>query len=194
MRSCVLCGVVALLTLPVIAQEPGTAAVVAKIRAEGYERSKVLDTFDQIANVIGPRLTNSPAHKRAVAWTQDTLKTWGMSNVHAEKWEFGRGWTLEKFSVEMIEPRYMPLTGYPRAWSASTSGVITASPVWLPNPSVETLQANAAKLRGGIVMTSPVQDYFIRADRPPASGDLETGRPRAKPAMPAGDLAAALDG
>ena len=30
-------------------------------------------------------------------------------------------------------------------------------------------------------MTSPIQAYFIGADRPPASGDLRTGRPPAKP-------------
>ncbi len=41
-------------------------------------------------------------------------------------------------------------------------------------------------------MTSPIQAYFIRADRPPASGDLRTGRPPAKPAMPAADLLARL--
>lgn len=185
-------GLVALLTIPVVAQEQVDTAMVAKIRSEGYDRSKVLDTFNELANVIGPRLTNSPAHKRSVAWTQDTLKTWGLSNVHAEPFEFGRGWTLERFSVEMIEPRYMPLTGYPKGWSPSTSGVLTATPVWLPNPSAETLKAKAGQLRGAIVMTSPVQEYFIRADRPPASGDLVTGRPPSRPALPPADLLAAL--
>ena len=47
------------------------------------------------------------------------------------------------------------------------------------------MQANAGKLRGGIAMTSPVQDYFIRADRLPASGDLEN-RPPARRAGDAG--------
>jgi hypothetical protein len=188
------CGVVLslLLTVPVIAQEPVDTAMVAKIRAEAYERGKVLDTFNQLANIIGPRLTNSPAHKRSIAWTQDTLKGWGLANVHALPFDFGRGWTLERFSVEMVEPRYMPLTGYPKGWSGSTSGTITATPVWLPNPSVSDLQGQAGKLKGAVVMTAPIQEYFIRADRPPASGDLRTGRPPAKPAMPAADLLARL--
>lgn len=192
MRSLLVCSLIALLTIPLIAQEPVDATIVARIRSEGYDRSKVLDTFNQLANVIGPRLTNSPAHKRAIAWTQETLKAWGVSNVHPEPWEFGRGWTLERFSVEMIEPRYMPLTGYPKGWSASTEGVITASPVWLANPSAETLQAKAGQLRGALVMTSPVQEYFIRADRPPASGDLVTSRPPSRPALSQADLLAAL--
>jgi carboxypeptidase Q len=183
--------VVALVVMSGRAQQPDDA-IVARIRNEALERSKVLDTFNQLANVIGPRLTNSPAHKRAVAWTEETLKSWRLGNVHTEPFEFGRGWTLERFSVEMIEPRYMPLIGYPRAWSPSTSGVITAAPVWLPNPTAETLAAKANLLRGAIVMTSPVQEYFIRADRPPASGDLKSDRPPSRAAMPGGELQAAL--
>jgi hypothetical protein len=191
-RTWIAGGVVVLLTASVVAQEPVDTAVVAKIRAEAFDRGRVLEVFNHLANVIGPRLTNSPAHKRSVQWTQETLKGWGLANVHAEAFDFGRGWTLERFSVEMIEPRYMPLTGYPKGWSASTNGPITATPVWLPNPSAGDLQAQAGRLKGAIVMTAPIQDYFIRADRPPASGDLRTGRPPAKPAMPAADLLARL--
>src|SRR4026207_1885400 len=118
-------GLVLLLAAPLLPQEPVDTARIAKIKAEAVERGQVLDTFNQLANVIGPRLTNSPAHKRAVQGTSERLKQSGRSNVHSEPFDFGRGWTLEKFSIEMIEPRYMPLSGYPRAWSASTSGPVT---------------------------------------------------------------------
>lgn len=185
-------GIAIALSAPLLAQETVDTAMVAKIRAEAFERGQVLETFNQLTNVIGPRLTNSPGHKRAVAWTQEALKGWGLANVHAEPFEFGRGWALERFSVEMIEPRYMPLTGYPKGWSASTAGTITATPTWLPNPSAADLDARAGKLKGAIVMTAPIQEYFIRADRPPASGDLRTGRPPAKPALPPADLLARL--
>jgi hypothetical protein len=30
----------------------------------------------------------------------------GFDDVHLEPWEFGRGWQLEKLTVEMVEPRY----------------------------------------------------------------------------------------
>ena len=52
----------------------------------------------------------------------------------------------------MIEPRYMPLTGYPKGWSGSTAGTITATPVWLPNPSSADLQHHAGTLKGAVVM------------------------------------------
>src|SRR5215210_3625428 len=160
----------------VAAQEPVDAAMVARIRAEGMERSRALETFTHLTTVIGPRLTNSPAHRKAIEWSQDRLRAYGLANVHAEPFEFGRGWQLERFSIEMIEPRYLPLIGFPRAWSPSTQGKIVASPVWLPNPTVESLAKAGGSLRGAIVMTSPQQEYFIRADRPPASGDLVSDR------------------
>jgi len=42
------------------AQEPIDRAMVAKIRAEGFENSHVMEVFNHLTNVIGPRLTNSP--------------------------------------------------------------------------------------------------------------------------------------
>ncbi|MFN8060792.1 MAG: M20/M25/M40 family metallo-hydrolase [Vicinamibacterales bacterium] len=152
------------------AQEPVDTAMVARIRAEGYERSKVLETFDHLVNVIGPRLTASPAFKTAVDWTTRHLTALGLDNVHTEPWDFGRGWTLQRFSVEMVEPRYMPLMGYPKAWSASTKGAITAAPLWAP--TLADLKAKAGQLPQAIVMTRPIQEDFIREDRAPASGDL----------------------
>ena len=182
-QTCLAVIVVALAAaIPGAAQEKVDFSVIEKIKAEGMDRSKVLETFDQLTTVIGPRLTNSPAHKRAVAWTADTLKAWGMSEVHTEPFPFGRGWTLDKVSVEMIEPRYMPMIGYPRGWSPSTPGRLAAAPVWLPGLESDAVKAQAGKLKGAIVMTSPVMTYAIKADRPVASGDLKAPSPA--PARP----------
>src|SRR5688572_28101293 len=158
-------------------QERVDFSVIEKIRAEGMDRSKILETFDYLVTTIGPRLTNSPAHKRAIAWTQEQLKAYGLNAVHAEPWQFGRGWSLNKISIEMVEPRYMPLIGYPQGWSPSTAGRIVATPVWLPGLEDAALKAQAGKLKGAILFTSPIQQYFIRADRPAASGDLKPPSP-----------------
>ena len=112
-----------------------------------------------------------------MAWTQETLKAWGMSEVHAEPFQFGRGWTLDKVTVEMVEPRYMPMIGYPKGWSPATAGRLVAAPVWLPGLEADALKAQAGKLKGAILMTSPIQQYAIRADRPAASGDLKPPQP-----------------
>ena len=173
-------GVAVLCVVGVVAargQDKVDFSVIEKIRQEGMDRSKAVETFDYLTTTIGPRLTNSPAHKQAIAWTQQTLKAWGMSEVHAEPFAFGRGWTLNKVSIEMVEPRYMPLIGYPRGWSPATAGRIVATPVWAPGLDDAAMKAQAGKLKGAILFTSPLQEYAIRADRPAASGDLKAPSP-----------------
>ena len=159
------------------AQERVDFSVIEKIRAEGMDRSKAVEMFEYLTTNIGPRLTNSPAHRRAIAWTQEQMKAMGLSNVHTEAFQFGRGWTLNKVSIELVEPRYMPLIGYPRGWSPSTPGRVIATPVWLPGLEPEAMKAQAGKLKGAILFTSPIQQYAIRADRPAASGDLKPPSP-----------------
>ena len=153
------------------AQERVDTAMIARIRAEGLDHSRVMEVFDHLVNVIGPRLTASPAYKTAVDWSRDRLVSMGFDNVHLEPWEFGRGWQLEKLTVEMLEPRYQPMIGYAKGWSPSTNGRLVSAPVWLGN-SKDDLSKYNGKLTGSIVMTRPVLENFIRADRPPASGDL----------------------
>src|ERR1700759_2789933 len=103
------------------AADPDPAQVRAAIRAEALSHSQTGSVFDKLTVEIGPRLTNSPAFKRAVDFAQSQLSSWGLENVHAEPWKFGRGWTLNKLAVEMVEPRYAPLIGYAEAWSPSTA-------------------------------------------------------------------------
>jgi len=162
------------LSLPttLAAQEPVDQAMIARLRSEEQERSRVRETFRTLTDVIGPRLTGSPAFKRAVDWTRDQLTQWGMSNVAVEPFPFGRGWTLEKLTLEMTEPRYFPLEGYPEAWTPSTRGALSATPVYLGDKTADEIKAMGAKLRGAIVLAQPPQEAFITADRP-QPGDTE---------------------
>ena len=106
----------------------------SRIRDEGLNRSRIVETLSYLTDVIGPRLTGSPAVKRANEWTSDRLTSWGLENAHLESWgPFGRGWTLKRFSIEVIEPQAIPLVGYPKAWSPGFDQPLVAEVVWL-NP------------------------------------------------------------
>jgi len=146
-------------------QEQIDAEMVARIRAEGLERSQVWATFSQLVDVFGPRLTASPAYNQAARWARDELRGWGMDDARLEAFEFGRGWTLEGFTLEMIEPRYMPLMAYPRAWSPPTDGEIIAAPIMLAGLDAEQLAAYEGQLAGAIVMARPPETDFITEDR-----------------------------
>ena len=80
----VLAGLVAVVGVFAAPQEPVDQAAIAKIRDEGLNQSKVDEPFDMFVNVIGPRLTASPAHKRAAEYARDTLTRWGLSNARLE--------------------------------------------------------------------------------------------------------------
>ncbi|MGD1095661.1 MAG: M20/M25/M40 family metallo-hydrolase [Bryobacteraceae bacterium] len=153
----------------------------AKIRVEGLEHSQALPVFETLTIEIGPRLTNSPAFKRAIDFARDRLETYGLANVHLEPWKFGRGWTLEHLTVEMVEPRYMPLIGYAEGWSPSTPGDLVATPVFLGGKTPAEIESLRASIKGAIVMTQPIQTAFVRQDRPQPTEGSGDGPPVLSP-------------
>jgi len=71
-----------LLGVSALAQSPSERDIVARIRAEGTDHSQVQKIFDTLTVDIGPRLTASPAHKRAVEFVRAELASYGLANVH----------------------------------------------------------------------------------------------------------------
>ena len=154
--------------------------VLARIRAEGLQRSRALALYRTLTDEIGARLTGSPAHMQAARWARDRFAEWGLANPHLEPYEFGRGWQLEHVSVAMIEPRYMPLIAYADAWSPSTNGAISGRVVYIGDKSAAQIEAIAGQLRGAIVLTHLPQAEFVVRDRPQPGLDdrpVATGNP-----------------
>ncbi len=163
LRSMVLIGAAG---VGLLAQSPTDRDVFDRLRAEGMQRSQVAPVFEHLTTDIGPRLTASPAHRRAAEWMRDRLASYGLSNAHLEAWHFGRGWELRKLTVELVEPRYLPLIAYADAWSPSTAGEIVAAPVLAPVRSAADVAPIADRLKGAILLSQPIQTTFVRKDRP----------------------------
>lgn len=177
------------------AQDPA----LARIRDEGMNRSQVLSLFDHLTNVIGPRLTGTPAFKQSVDWSAAKLREYGLTNVQVESWPFGKGWTLEGQVAEMTAPRYMPLIAYAEAWSPPTADIVTGKPVYIGElANADAVRAQAAQIRGAIVLATKTQDFFITKDRlQPTESDapVPIGAPRANNAtgpLPRGQLMTVL--
>ena len=170
-----------------------SAADLARIRDEGMNSSQVLGLFNQLTNVIGPRLTGSPGFKQAIDWSTATFRQFGLSNVHTEAWPFGRGWTLERQTIDMIEPRFFPIIGYAEAWTPSMSGELVGTPVYIGDlANADAVKAKASQLRGAIVLATKPQDVFITKDRLQPTDHDEPVRIGAPPAnQPVGPLARA---
>src|SRR5262245_10410409 len=177
----ILVAVSLLITAVAWAQEPIDRDMIARIKDEGLNHSQVEGTFTHITEEIGPRLTGDPAHKEAGEWARDKLKDWGLSDAHLEPFEFGRGWAMDKLTIEMVEPRYLPLSGFAEAWSPSMAKEIVAAPVFIGDNNEQVIQEMQSKLKGKIVLSQPIQTVFERVDRPqPTLSDqpVAIGAPR----------------
>src|SRR5882672_7991823 len=134
---------------------PASAEIIAKIRDEGFNRSQVMATLSYLTDVIGPRLTGSPQLQRANEWTRDKMTNWGLINAHVEPWGyFGRGWSLKRFSAQIIEPQAIPLIGYPKAYSPSLKSPLVAEVIHVDAKTEADLDKFKGKLKGAIILRS----------------------------------------
>jgi len=135
------------------AQERVDEEMVAKIKAEGFQNSKAMETLSYLVDVYGPRLTSSPNIRASQKWTMDQMTSWGLKNVRLEPWgTFGNGWSIENYSVEMMSPTYDRIVAMPLAWSPSTVGVISGEPMIISIKSSKDFDKYRGKLKGAIVM------------------------------------------
>ena len=140
--------------------EPVDYDAIHKIKDEGLSRSQVMDIMSWLTDVHGPRLTGSPTYKKAADWSMEKMKSWGLTNVRTEPWkvtprggaqqqgpqptEFGRGWSNEKFYMQVTAPVPFPVIGFPKAWTASTNGLVSGDAVL----AVMTTEADFGKFKG----------------------------------------------
>ena len=135
-----------------VAAQPLDHATLAAIRDEGLSRSQAMDHIGWLSDVYGPRVTGTPAIEQAGVWAMDKLRDWGLSNVHAERFSFGHGWSLVRFHAHMVEPQIMPIIGYPRSWSSSTAGTVTAEVVRVALTKEADFERYRDTLNGKIVL------------------------------------------
>ncbi len=140
-------------------------ADIDRIRDEGLNRSQVMQHLSYLTDVIGGRLTNSPSMKRANEWTRDTMAKWGMQNAKLEAWgPFGRGWSLKSFHAQVVEPQTIAVIAFPKAWSPSTKGSVTADVIYFNAQNEADLEKYRGKLGGKIVLVSEPRDVKAAFD------------------------------
>ncbi|MGB6033487.1 MAG: M20/M25/M40 family metallo-hydrolase, partial [Bacteroidota bacterium] len=136
------------------AEQVDTAAV-ARIIDEGTNRSRVMESLGWLTDIFGPRLSWSPGFQKAGEWTMETLREWGLENVHREQWTpLGRGWTLERYTAHVTTPTPFPLISYPKAWSPGTPGTVSGELIYLDARTDSALESYEGRLAGKFVLLS----------------------------------------
>jgi carboxypeptidase Q len=156
--------------IPLAAQSPSAPsyavsqsdlAAIHLIREEGLGQrsSQVMDIISELSDVHGPRLTNSPDIKEAAKWTTDKMNEWQLANVHLEPWgPFGRGWSNERTSVQVIAPHAFPLIAYAKAWTPGTDGAATAEAIYAPITKDDDFAKFRGQLKGKFVLTAAIPE------------------------------------
>jgi carboxypeptidase Q len=143
------------------AAEPVDLDAITRIKAEGFERSQVMDIAWWLTDVHGPRLTNSPQMRAAADWTVSKAKEWGLANAALEPWgansDFGRGWSNERTVLHVVKPTPWPVLAYARAWTPGTNGAVTSDAVLAPIASEADFDKYRGKLKGKIVLLQPAR-------------------------------------
>jgi hypothetical protein len=122
-------------------------------------RSQVMRTISMLTDVYGPRLTGSPQSRVAAEWTLNQLTDWGLVNGNLEPWgPFGRGWSLERSTIAMVEPNYSPLIGHTKAWSPSLPRTVRGTPIYFNATTAEEMEQFRGKLGRAIVLISPPRE------------------------------------
>jgi carboxypeptidase Q len=154
--SAVRLSIVLLLPAALAAQTPDSA-VLARIRDEGFNRSKVFETAIGLSDIRGPRLAGSPQFREAAEWAAKELTAWGMTGATLEPWgtRGGRSWSVTRHSMEMLTPRYQRIVAFPRAWSPPTPGVVRGKPIITAIRGDSDFARYRGQLKGAIILNAP---------------------------------------
>ncbi len=153
--------------------------MVAKIREEGLQRSRVMEFEGYIADVLGARLTNSQDMQRAQRWVMGEMTRMGLVNVAAEPYmDYGVTWDNEYVSLHMLEPDYQPMVGYPIAHTPGTNGRQVADAVIVDLASRDDLAKYRGTLKGKAVLATPppVMDLAALTNGVPRLTQLDLDR------------------
>ncbi len=130
--------------------------MVAKIREEGLQRSKLADTLSYMTDVLGARLTLSAGMTKAQAWAKAEMARIGLVNTAIEPFmDYGVSWDNEYVSLHLVEPDYQPMVGYPLAHTPGTGGKKVLSAVIADVRTKADLDKFHGHLAGAAVLSTP---------------------------------------
>ncbi|OGU01985.1 MAG: hypothetical protein A2W29_09460 [Gemmatimonadetes bacterium RBG_16_66_8] len=151
-------------------------AGVGTLMDEGMNRSEVMKNLQYLTDVIGPRLTGSPAARQANDWAARRFQDYGLA-AHLEQWNFGGTWTRGPMWARLVLPRVHDLVAASWAWSPGTGGRPARGPVVRINASVpESLAAAGTRVRGAWVMLSPPSMVWNNDGPPMSAADSQRQR------------------
>jgi len=131
-------------------------AMVAKIREEGLQRSRLVETLSFMTDVLGARLTLSEGMTRGQAWAVSEMAAIGLTNTTVEPFmDYGVSWDNEYVSLHLLEPDYQPMVGFPLTHTPGTDGKEVLEVVIADVRTRQDLERFRGRLAGRAVLSTP---------------------------------------
>jgi len=152
----------------------GTAAIVR----QATDHSEVMKNLQYLGDIIGPRLTGSPAMRRANDWTAERFKSYGLTTA-IEPWDFGVTWERGPVYARLLAPFQRGVTAHSWAWTAGTDSKPEAGPVVLVNvSSSDSLAVYKDRMKGAWLLTGQPANVFNPDGPPMTAADSAAQRAR----------------
>ena len=111
---------------------PTDDPVIKRIYALGMDSSRTPELAHVLFDSLGPRLTGTPAIKRAQDWLVSKYKSWGI-DAREEQYGTWRGWIRGPSHIDLVAPRLRTLQGQMVGYSPGTGGKdVELEPIILP--------------------------------------------------------------
>src|SRR3954447_17235533 len=138
--------------------------------AQAMDHSELMQNLQHLSDAIGPRLTGSPAMRRANVWTAERFKGYGLA-TRLEPYIFGVTWERGAASLSLVTPFTRQITAHSWAWAVGTHGKAVRGPVVLTDLSTpDSLAAYKGKVRGAWVLPRSAYPLW-NPDGPPMTAD-----------------------
>jgi hypothetical protein len=151
---------------PLAAQSSVDTAGSGRLIDQEMNHSQVMENLQHLSDIIGPRLSGSPAMRRANEWTAQQFKSYGLT-ADLEPYTFGVSWERGSAGLRLLSPFTRNITAHSWAWTEGTQGKSLSGPVVLTDLSTpESLAVYRSKVNGAWVL--PRAPFPVwNADGPP---------------------------
>jgi hypothetical protein len=147
------CLLALITAIPSAAQTGVDTAGAGTLVDQALNRSEVMRNLQYLSDVIGPRLSGSPAMRRANQWTAERFRSYGL-NARLEPYQFGVTWERGSASLRLLAPFTRAITAHSWAWTEGTDGKTLSGPVVAADLSTpESLAVYRDKVKSAWVLT-----------------------------------------
>ena len=143
---------------------------------QALNHSEVMQNLQHLTDVIGPRLTGSPAARAANDWTMQRFKEYGLE-ARLEPWTFGGTWTRGPMWARMTAPRTHAVSAASWAWAPGTGGrAVRGAVVRIDATTPDSFALYRRKVRGAWVMLRPPAFVWNNDGPPMTAADSQRQR------------------